>query len=371
MELSCFNPDFWCGRKVLVTGHTGFKGSWLTLLLLELGAEVFGFSLPPEQTCVNVEPLFSSLSLKECLGKRHVIGDIRSVNDVQSVVKFANPDVVIHMAAQSLVRRGYNEPIVTWDTNVRGTLCLLEALRCIDHFCAVVLVTTDKVYSNREWEWGYREGDRLGGHDPYSASKAAAELLASSWRSSFCGSEPQQTPHLAIATARAGNVIGGGDWSYDRIVPDAINALSNGKSIAVRNPDATRPWQHVLEPLSGYLKLAECLTLLPTKHSCAYNFGPTSESNRTVRDLVACILSEWPGNSGWHDSSMQVSLHEAQFLHLVADRARCYLNWAPKWDFHQTVKYTVNWYKLFHKGNPALSCCLSDLMSFASSPNVG
>ena len=253
-----FNSSFWSGRRVLVTGHTGFKGSWLSLWLLRLGAQVWGYSLPPEID----SSLFTALELEHNFTNlHHCLGDLRDFNNLQSVVKQAKPEVVFHLAAQPLVRESYRDPLGTWAINVQGSLHLLEALRTLNHSCAVVMVTTDKVYSNREWDFGYREEDRLGGHDPYSASKAAAELAVSSWRSSFCGSGNHQNPHLAIATARAGNVIGGGDWAAERIVPDAIRSLMAGQPIPLRNPLATRPWQHVLEPLSGYLVLAECLSV--------------------------------------------------------------------------------------------------------------
>ena len=244
--------EFWAGRRVLLTGHTGFKGSWLALWLSELGARVTGVGLEPDTT----PNLFGQLELVGRL-ERHHIADIREAHALVEIAKACQPQVVFHLAAQPLVRRSYQDPLGTWATNVQGSLHMLEALKPLQHPCAVVMVTTDKVYENQEWAYGYRESDRLGGHDPSSASKAAAELAIASWRASFCGTAPHQSPHLAIATARAGNVIGGGDWAADRIVPDAMRALAAGKPIAVRNPTATRPWQHVLEPLGGYLRLAE------------------------------------------------------------------------------------------------------------------
>jgi CDP-glucose 4,6-dehydratase len=232
-------PDraFWSGRRVLLTGHTGFKGSWLALWLLDLGAKVIG--------------LFAQLQLDQRLD--HRIGDIRDPSVLSGLVAETRPQVVLHLAAQPLVRRSYAEPAATWATNVMGTIHLLEALRRLEAPCTAVLITTDKVYRNNEWLYGYRENDPLGGHDPYSSSKAAAELAIASWRASFCGNQPHQTPHLRIASARAGNVIGGGDWAADRIVPDAMRALAKHETIGVRNPGATRPWQHVLEPLGGYM----------------------------------------------------------------------------------------------------------------------
>ena len=287
--------NFWRGRRVLITGHTGFKGSWLTLWLLSLGAEVWGFSLPPESD----RALFTDLGLDQFTGNldwghlHHRLGDVCDLEALQEVVQKAQPDLVLHLAAQPLVRRSYRDPLGTWATNVQGSLNLLESLKPLEHPCAVVMVTTDKVYANREWDYGYREEDRLGGHDPYSASKAAAELAIASWRDSFCGPEAHQTPHLAIATARAGNVIGGGDWAEDRIVPDAMRVHSWPEHPA-RLPEATCPWQHVLEPLGGYLPLVEKLAPGGEGHQCLH-FGPALEAN-CMRELVEAVLAHWPGS---------------------------------------------------------------------------
>lgn len=371
MVLSEINAEFWRGRRVLLTGHTGFKGSWLALWLLELGAEVYGLALAPGLGEAPAQSLFLALDLKERLrGKQHQFGDIRDPAAIRTAVVTAQPQVVLHLAAQPLVRQSYSDPSGTWSTNVQGTLQLLEALRSLEHPCSVVLVTTDKVYANREWEWGYREEDRLGGHDPYSASKAAMELLVSSWRSSFCGNASHQTRQLAIATARAGNVIGGGDWAVDRIVPDAMRALALGKPIAVRNPIATRPWQHVLEPLAGYLKLAQQLSADPHLHSRAYNFGPAIEANRPVWQLVEQLLLHWPGASGWCDRSDPDAPHEAGLLHLVADRAREQLGWTPCWDFTITAARTATWYHQVHEGKKPLHCCLDDLQAYQEALNA-
>ncbi|MFN9644514.1 MAG: CDP-glucose 4,6-dehydratase [Cyanobacteriota bacterium] len=361
------DPAFWQGRRVLVTGHTGFKGSWLTLWLLHLGAEVWGYALAPQ----GERSLFADLRLDPD-GPRlwghvfhHHVGDLLDRASLERCVNEAQPDVVIHLAAQALVRRGYADPLGTWATNVQGSLHLLEALRPLRRPCAVVMVTTDKVYANREWSFGYRETDRLGGHDPYSASKAAAELAIASWRSSFCGDDAHQTPCLRIATARAGNVIGGGDWAEDRIVPDAVRALAAGQPIAVRNPAATRPWQHVLEPLAGYLRLAEALEMESTPPCQAFNFGPTLESNRAVRQLVEKILGHWPGR--WVDGGDPAAPHEAGLLHLQIDQAHHRLNWSPRWDFATTVERTVWWYRRVHEAlaSPA-EACLEDLEVYTS-----
>jgi len=357
------DSDFWRGRRVLITGHTGFKGAWLTLWLLTLGAEVWGFALAPE----SERALYTDLFLGQATGNadwghfHNRLGDVRELEALQHVVAEAQPDVVFHLAAQPLVRRSYRDPLSTWSTNVMGSLSVLEALKILLNPCAVVMVTTDKVYANRDWDYGYREVDRLGGHDPYSASKAAAELAIASWRSSFCGHASHQTSHLAIATARAGNVIGGGDWADDRIVPDAMRALAAGKSIPVRRPEATRPWQHVLEPLGGYLLLAEKLFRGEAETS-AFNFGSGLEANRSVRELVEAALLLWPGT--WRNLSDSTAPHEAGRLHLQIDKAHHQLGWQPRWSFVTTVQRTVAWYRSVYQGVSPLACCLADLQSY-------
>lgn len=367
MALRTVDPGFWCGRRVLLTGHTGFKGSWLTLWLLEMGAQVHGLALEPEAVAPPSQALFTQLDLAERLGERHRVGDIRDAAVLKAAVAAVRPQVVLHLAAQPLVRLSYSDPLGTWSTNVQGSLMLLEALRPSAQPCSVVLVTTDKVYANREWEWGYREEDRLGGHDPYSASKAAMELMVASWRSSFCGRAPHQTPHLALATARAGNVIGGGDWAIDRIVPDVMRALETGSAINLRQPAATRPWQHVLEPLAGYLMLAQQLSVEPHRYCQAYNFGPAVEANRPVHQLVEQLLSHWPDSPGWCDASDPDAPHEAGLLFLMADRAQQQLRWTPRWDFAQTTARTARWYRRVHEGETAQTCCLDDLQAYLSS----
>lgn len=336
---------FWQGKRVLVTGHTGFKGAWLSLWLVSLGAEVWGLSLEPN----TMPSLFEQLGLKSVLN--HQIGDIRDAILVQRWIEQGQPDIVFHLAAQPLVRRSYVEPVETWQTNVLGTIHVLEALKRLNKACAAVLITTDKCYENREWVYGYRESDPLGGHDPYSSSKAAAEVAIASWRNSFFASP--QSP-VGIASARAGNVIGGGDWAEDRIVPDAMRALSCQQPIAVRNPCATRPWQHVLEPLSGYLRLAQRLyealnnrTAALSELSSAFNFGPTLVSNRPVCDLVDAILQHWPGT--WVDHSSPKAVHEATRLNLVTDKAFHRLGWQAIWNFERTIEETVAWYREVHQ----------------------
>ena len=324
-------------KTVWLSGHTGFKGAWLAQWLLELGADVHGFALEPA-----TEPaLFDQLGLAKRL--HHQIADIRDPAAVRESVKKSQPDFVFHLAAQPLVRLSYEQPLETYATNVMGTAHVLEALRGLKKPCAVVLVTTDKCYENREWLHGYREEDPLGGHDPYSSSKAAAEIAISAWRRSFFKNHP-----VKIASARAGNVIGGGDWAKDRIVPDCIRALQAGQPILVRNKVATRPWQHVLEPLSGYLWLAARLTspqspvLNPL--TSAFNFGPDHSANRTVAELVAEVLKHWPGR--WEDKSDPKAVHEAGLLQLSTDKAHALLGWSPVWPFSTTVEQTVQWYRI-------------------------
>lgn len=355
------NKSFWAGRRVLLTGHTGFKGSWLLLWLLQLGAEVWCYALEAEP-----EPnLFRLLQPSFGPNFHHLEGDLADRETLSRWVKQANPEVVLHLAAQPLVLQSYADPLGTWSTNVMGSLYLLEALRALDQRCAVVMITTDKVYTNQEWAFGYRENDPLGGHDPYSASKAGAEIAIASWRASFCVEAVHQAPNLKIATARAGNVIGGGDWAADRIVPDAIRALAAGQPIKVRNPNATRPWQHVLEPLSGYLLLAERLITNAKPPTEAFNFGPTLASNRPVRQLVESMLLDWPGS--WVDQSDPAAMHEANLLHLQIDKAHHLLGWKPRWSYTETIARTVSWYRAVAAGEDPASCCRSDIHTFLQS----
>jgi CDP-glucose 4,6-dehydratase len=360
------SSHWWRNRRVLLTGHTGFKGSWLLLWLQQLGAEVWGYALEPEAQ----SSLFRQLARDRPPGVdwHHREADLADLTSLKDWVQPAQPEVVFHLAAQPLVRRSYTDPLGTWATNVQGSLNLLEALKPLQHPCAVVMVTTDKVYQNREWAYGYREPDRLGGHDPYSASKAAAEIAISSWRSSFCGQGSHQTPHLRIATARAGNVIGGGDWAADRIVPDAMRSLARGEPIPVRNPAATRPWQHVLEPLGGYLRLAQALSTDPEPPCEAFNFGPSLASNRPVGELVATILEHWPG--GWLDQSDPTAPHEAGLLHLQIDKAHHRLGWQPLWDYATTIKRTVGWYRAVYDGGNALDYSIADLDYYQGSNSI-
>ena len=338
------NPMFanlYQGKKVLLTGHTGFKGSWLAEWLLLLGAEVTGYS----HRVYDSPDHFTALSLEQRM--RHVIGDVRDLAALEKVIQETRPDFVFHLAAQPLVRLSYREPVETMSTNVMGTVNLLDALRRVSHPVACVVVTSDKCYENREVLHGYHESDALGGHDPYSASKGAAEIVAHSYRRSYFMSASSP---VRMATARAGNVIGGGDWAEDRIVPDCMRSLMRGEAISVRNPVATRPWQHVLEPLSGYLWLGALLTgavKLPRVPdalvvSNAFNFGPWLEANRPVKDLVTEILKHWPGE--WRDASQPGAVHEAGLLNLTIDKAWHMLGWQPVWSFAENVRATSRWY---------------------------
>jgi CDP-glucose 4,6-dehydratase len=361
------DPAFWCGRRVLLTGHTGFKGAWLLLRLQELGAQVWCYALETEPAPNLFRELAPELP-NNAHSWHHQEGVLADLAELNALVELSQPEGVLHLAAQPLVRRSYHDPLGTWATNVQGSLHLLEALKPLDHLCSVVMVTTDKVYQNREWAYGYRELDRLGGHDPYSASKAAAELAIASWRASFCGTAPHQTPHLRIATARAGNVIGGGDWAADRIVPDAMRALAAREPIAVGNPAATRPWQHVLEPLGGYLRLAETLATDPEPPCEPFNFGPQLKGNRSVRELVTTMLIHWPGE--WLDQSDPNAPHEAGLLHLQIDKAHHRLGWQPRWDYATTIARTVGWYRAVHEGASALECCMADLHAYQAPPSL-
>ncbi len=322
------------GRRVFVTGHTGFKGSWLCEWLLSLGAEVAGYSLAPETS----PALFERLGLADRL--RHRLADIREPGTLARAIADFAPDCVFHLAAQPIVRLAYERPLETFATNVQGTAHVLEALRALRQPCVAVLVATDKCYENLETDHAYEESDRLGGFDPYSASKAASELVVASYRRSFFA-DPAK---IAVASGRAGNVIGGGDWAADRIVPDAVRALTEGKEIAVRNPASTRPWQHVLEPLSGYLVLGARLLLKRVPELCtAFNFGPAAESTRTVRQLVDEVLTHWPGH--WRDASDPNAPHEARLLRLSIEKAARVLNWRPVWTFAECVRHTIEWYR--------------------------
>ncbi|MHB1105260.1 MAG: CDP-glucose 4,6-dehydratase [Lutibacter sp.] len=353
MELNNKLKDFYKGKTVLVTGATGFKGSWLAYWLYEMGANVIGYSLAP----LNEDDHFNLLKLNEKI--KHIEANILDVDKLKEVFNHYKPEVVFHLAAQALVRYSYDKPKLTFDTNVAGSVNVLEAIRATTSVKSVIYVTSDKAYKNKEWEWGYRENDELGGHDPYSASKAAAEIIFSSYMDSFFSKNEK----IGVGTVRAGNVIGGGDWALDRIIPDCIKALSKGNPIVIRNPHATRPWQHVLEPLSGYLLLAVQLYNEPKKYSGAWNFGPNIKSIRTVKVLSEKVISVF--GKGEIDIQFDTNAnHEASILHLNCDKSNMKLNWYPTWDFDDTIECTVNWYLGHMKGENPLVLTQTDIKKF-------
>lgn len=332
------NTAFWRNKTVFLTGHTGFKGGWIGHWLSELGASVHGYSLEPP-TATN---FFTETKLDEQLSSS-TTGDIRDSSQLTSAMHAARPDIVIHMAAQSLVRESYNTPVATFATNVMGTVNLLEAVRQVGTAKAIINITTDKCYENNEWVWPYRENDRLGGHDTYSASKACAEIAAAAYRSSFLA---QADIHLA--SVRAGNVIGGGDWATDRLLPDFIRALHAGRTLGIRSPKAVRPWQHVLEPLAGYITLAEKLYEHGGDFAEAWNFGPNDEDARTVGWIVENLCARTPGARWQIETGAQP--HEAAVLKLDSSKAKSKLGWMPRWNLDQALQQTVNWYQAWQNG---------------------
>lgn len=342
-------PDFWRGKRVLLTGHTGFKGSWLALWLARMGAEVTGLALAPA-----TEP--NLFTLARVAGDMHASHecDVRDAQAVAAHVQAARPQIVLHLAAQALVRAGYADPLGTHATNVMGTAHVLDALRGQADVRAVVVVTTDKVYRSREWAYPYREDDPLGGHDPYSASKAAAEIITASYRDAFLAAQG-----VAVATARAGNVIGGGDWAADRLLPDAVRAWSAGQTLHIRHPEATRPWQHVIEPLAAYLCLAERLWAEPARAG-AYNFGPLPHEAATVGCVVKMASSAYPSIATSYENHSK-GPHEAGWLALETAHARQALGVAPRWGLNTAVTRTMAWYRAQQGGADARALCLADL----------
>lgn len=320
-------------RHVLITGHTGFKGSWLTLWLKELGASITGIALPPKTRPNHWDLL--NLDIEDYQA------DIRDADNLRTIVEECQPEMVFHLAAQPLVRRSYSDPLETWSTNVMGTANLLEACRACPSIKVIVVITTDKCYENQEWIWGYRENDRLGGHDPYSASKAGAELVVASYRKSFFN----YAGAPLLASARAGNVIGGGDWSEDRLIPDIVRSVQKKEPLVIRSPQATRPWQHVLESLSGYLLLGQKLLCSEKSFAEAWNFGPGSEGNQTVEKILTLMKNTWPAIQ-WHQVD-EILPHEALLLQLDSTKAQQKLKWKPVWSFSEGVSETANWYKSF------------------------
>lgn len=324
------------GKRVLLTGHTGFKGSWLAFWLTKLGAQITGYSLPPETSPNHHDLLRSEIN--------SVVADIRDSETLEKTFAEVSPEIVFHLAAQPFVRRSYREPLTTFETNVMGTARLLEACRKTPSVRAIVTITSDKCYENREWSWGYRENDSMGGHDPYSASKGCTELLSASWRNSFFPTARYGTDHhVLLATARAGNVVGGGDWGEDRLICDIIRSIHSGKEVQIRSPQSVRPWQHVLEPLGGYLLLGQKLLEGSKEFAEGWNFGPTDDCTWTVQQVVESIKKEWDTFS--YKITQNPQLHEASLLRLDCSKARMRLQWTPVWDAAITFEKTIRWYR--------------------------
>lgn len=351
------DPAFWAGKRVFLTGHTGFKGSWMALWLQHMGARVTGFALAPP----TMPALFDVACVAD--GMTSIIGDIRDQAALTDALVAADPEIVIHMAAQPLVRASYDDPVGTYATNVMGTVHLLDAVRRAPAVRAACIVTTDKCYENREWAWGYREDEAMGGYDPYSNSKGCAELVASAYRRSFFA----QPGGAAIASARAGNVIGGGDWAVDRLVPDILRSVADGAPVLIRNPLAIRPWQHVLEPLSGYLVLCQALWHAPAEAAQAWNFGPRDDDARPVQWIVERMCAAWGEDASWtHDDSVQP--HEARFLKLDISKAREGLRWGPRWTLAQALESIVAWHRAWLAGDDMHDYCNTELARYTRAP---
>jgi CDP-glucose 4,6-dehydratase len=343
------NPEFWNNKKVFITGHTGFKGSWLSLWLSSMGAEVKGYALPPEAT----PNLFEVAKITELINSE--LGDIRNLHQLRSGMIGFNPDILIHMAAQPLVRLSYKEPIETYETNVMGTAKVLESARSCENLKSIISVTTDKCYENREWVWGYREDEPMGGFDPYSSSKGCAELLTSAYRRSF-----MQDQRIGLASVRAGNVIGGGDWAEDRLIPDILRSFEMNKPVVIRNPKSIRPWQHVLEPLSGYLVLAEKLYESPDDYAEGWNFGPHDGDAKPVEWILDKMVTLWGEGAFWQlDEGSHP--HEAGFLKLDISKAKSRLNWKPTWHLQFTLERIVKWHQSWMNNKDMQAVCLNEI----------
>lgn len=356
VDISCM----WKDRRVLVTGHTGFKGGWLTLWLSHLGAEVTGLALAPESD----RGIYTASQAYEGINSNLV--DIRDPEAVCRVVQECEPEVVFHLAAQPLVRLSYHSPLLTYATNVMGTAHLLEAVRGCQSVKAVVVVTSDKCYENLEWHWGYRETDHLGGHDPYSNSKACTELVASAYRSSYFEPQASSAHTVGVATVRAGNVIGGGDWSTDRLIPDFLRSIENGQAIRIRSPHALRPWQHVLEPLSGYILLAEHLLTFPRPYSQAWNFGPADSDVKSVKWIVERLIKSWGDGASW-TMDEGPHPHEATYLKLDASKAQARLGWRQRWDLEKTIESIIQWHRASLQGQDMRAVSLAQIEEYLAS----
>ncbi|MDB5822780.1 MAG: CDP-glucose 4,6-dehydratase [Herminiimonas sp.] len=348
------NRNFWKGKRVFLTGHTGFKGGWLALWLADMGAEVYGYALP-----APTEPNFFTVCKLQAKLKSSTIGDIRDGSNLMRAMQAAQPQIVFHLAAQSLVRYSYTAPVETYTVNVLGTVNLLEAVRQTPSVKAVVNITTDKCYENREWVWPYRESDPMGGYDPYSSSKGCAELVTSAYRRSFF--EPAG---VHLASARAGNVIGGGDWALDRLIPDFLRAIDARQSLTIRSPNATRPWQHVLEPLSGYLGLAERLFLDGADFAEGWNFGPEESDGRPVQWIVERLCCLVPGSTWRWDEALQP--HEANYLKLDSSKARTRLGWGPRWDLSAALGHTISWHHAWKRDEDISATSLAQISEYES-----
>lgn len=349
------SPDFWHGRRVLVTGHTGFKGAWLCLWLGRLGADVTGFALAPE-TSPN---LYTLAGIERRIDSQ--FGDVRDLARVEAVMAQSRPEVVFHLAAQALVRRSYIDPIGTYTANVMGTAHVLDAARRASGLRAIVVITSDKCYENREWWWPYREDEAMGGHDPYSSSKGCAELVTAAWRRSFFRSDGAEA--VGLASARAGNVIGGGDWAQDRLVPDSMRAFASGMPVVLRQPTAVRPWQHVLDPLSGYLSLAERLSNDPRGFGEGWNFGPAADEARPVGWVVDQLSRLWGDGARW-EQDRGAHPHEAGLLQVDASKARARLQWLSRLSLEESLRWTVDWYKRIGGGEDAAALSLDQIERF-------
>jgi CDP-glucose 4,6-dehydratase len=352
------NKEFWAGKKVFLTGHTGFKGSWASILLNGLGAKVFGYSLEAPST----PSLFEAASLKKIV--EGVTADIRDVERLTYEMNKASPEIVIHMAAQPLVRLSYTSPVDTFSTNIMGTVNVLEAVRLSNSVKAFLNITTDKCYSNNEWDWGYRETDILGGIDPYSSSKTCSEIVTTSYRESFFEKISDERFKVAIASARAGNVIGGGDWATDRLIPDIIRAFESGETVKIRNPNSIRPWQFVLEPLSGYLNLIEKMYEEKNLYSSAWNFGPAIEDAIPVLSIVKKIADRWPGDVNWTCEAEDNGKSETTFLKLDTSKARANLGWKAKLNIDSAIEMTCDWHKAFRDGKNMFEFSKSQIAKF-------
>ncbi len=359
MEDMGVDPNFWYGKSVFVTGHTGIKGAWLAMLLAELGAMVHGYSLAPP-----TDPNLFSVAMVDSQLASHTLGDLGDLPCLSAAMTAAQPQIVIHMAAQALVRNSYLDPVTTYASNVMGTVHLLEAVRKTSSVAAVLNITSDKCYENKEWLWGYRENDPMGGHDPYSSSKGCAELVSKAYFRSFL-----QESGVALGTARAGNVIGGGDWAKDRIVPDAIRAFMAGEPLVIRNPAAVRPWQHVLEPLAGYLMLCQHLFSDGDSYSGAWNFGPAEESAQPVSFLADIMVAQWGDGAHWQlDSNSHP--HEAVTLKLDCSKVKSRLGWSPLWSLEYSLVETLRWYKAWQAKEDMAALSLEQIRAYLGEQQV-